>query len=237
MKDRFKTRDGIVLSLSGGLDSTTLLAMAVAKYGCENIFALGFHYGSRHNDAEIAQAHEIASFYQVDFQLVELPRLFNDGSALMDADYDVSRLHNLTYAELAEQEGSQPTVVANRNMNFIAMCTTHAMVKGVNRVWLGMHADDAAGFAYPDCTVGFVGAMSAAVQISSEGAVNLEAPLNHMTKVQIVEAGLKLDVPYDLTQSCYKGIRPACGVCSTCLDRIDAFRNNGRKDPAPYVTT
>ena len=101
-------------------------------------------------------------------------------------------------------------------------------------IWIGAHADDAAGNAYADCSVAFNESMGRAISIGTYELVKLHAPLNRLNKAQVVAEGLKLGVPYDLTWSCYEGGEKACGKCATCIDRLAAFRANGCEDPIDY---
>lgn len=101
-------------------------------------------------------------------------------------------------------------------------------------VYAGMHAEDAAGFAYADCTPEFLGAMAAATYIGTYGRVRFNALFQHMTKPQIIKRGMELNVPYIHTLSCYRGVRPACGRCSTCHARLEAFTEAGFIDPIDY---
>ena len=101
-------------------------------------------------------------------------------------------------------------------------------------VYLGAHADDAAGDAYPDCSPAFTDAMADAMRIGTYGNVMLEAPFVNDTKAGVVACGLERGVPYELTWSCYEGGDIACGTCGTCLDRIAAFHANGAEDPIRY---
>ena len=99
-------------------------------------------------------------------------------------------------------------------------------------LYIGAHADDAAGDAYPDCSEAFVDAMCKAIEIGSYGKASIAAPLVNMTKKDVVRNGLELSVPYHLTWSCYEGGDEPCGKCGTCIDRAKAFEANGVSDPA-----
>ena len=101
-------------------------------------------------------------------------------------------------------------------------------------IYIGAHADDAAGNAYADCSKEFTDTIAKAINIGTYKLVHVEAPLVEMNKAQVVAEGLKLRVPYELTTSCYNGREKACGKCGTCLDRIAAFEANGVKDPIEY---
>lgn len=101
-------------------------------------------------------------------------------------------------------------------------------------IYLGAHADDAAGSAYADCSKEFTDAMYEAISIGTYGKVKVEAPLVNMNKAEVVKTGLELNVPYRLTWSCYEGGDVQCGTCGTCIDRKNAFKANGVEDPVPY---
>src|SRR5690606_34553449 len=108
---------------------------------------------------ELEQAKEICEVMGIKHSIIELPQIFAGfGSTLIDTRVDVETMN--TYADLAKAYGAQPTVVPNRNMNFIAQAVTIALTKGLGRVILGVHAGDAANYHYPDCTPEFIGAMS-----------------------------------------------------------------------------
>ena len=96
----------------------------------------------------------------------------------------------------------------------------------------GAHADDSAGFAYPDCSPMFNDAMNQAIFEGSGHQLKVEAPFVNMTKAEVVKMGLELNAPYELTWSCYEGKDVPCGKCGTCIDRAAAFAANGGSDPA-----
>ena len=103
-------------------------------------------------------------------------------------------------------------------------------------IYLGAHADDAAGRAYADCSQEFTDAMFKAIDIGTYGKVHVQAPLVNMTKAEVVKTGLSLRTPYELTWSCYEGGERQCGTCGTRIDRRRAFEANGVKDPVGYET-
>lgn len=101
-------------------------------------------------------------------------------------------------------------------------------------MFYGAHADDAAGEAYADCSPEFADAMDKAINIGTYGKIHINRPLIHMNKATVVKTGLELNVPYELTWSCYHGGEKACGKCGTCIDRKHAFEANGVEDPIEY---
>ncbi|MCD7886442.1 MAG: 7-cyano-7-deazaguanine synthase QueC [Clostridiales bacterium] len=222
----------LVLS-SGGVGSTTALALAVEQYGRENVVALSISYGQKH-DKEISSAKAVAKYYGVEQLFLDLTDIFqySDCSLLRQSDEDIPLE---SYAEqIAETGGETPvsTYVPFRNGLFLSCAASIALSKGCGVLIYGAHADDAAGFAYPDCSPAFHQAMDAAVYEGSGHQLRIEAPFVRWTKAQVVKKGLELGVPYELTWSCYQGGDKPCGQCGTCLDRAKAFAENGVADPA-----
>ena len=213
-----------VVLLSGGLDSSTALAMARDR-GRECL-ALSLYYGQRH-EIEIESAATIAWGYQSKHIVREVSIPKGD-SLLMH--------HNepMVQGSYAEISGVSPTFVPNRNAIFISLAASLALATKYDEVWFAAHADDAENWAYPDCTPEFVGAMAAATYVGSYHKVRLVAPFLHMTKADIVTLGHQLDVPYKLTRSCYTNGFIHCGTCPTCISRKDAFRDAGVLDPTDY---
>jgi len=223
-----------VVLLSGGLDSTTCLALAIQEHGYEpkNITALSLYYGQKHA-VEVTAAENIAGYYQVNFKSLELFKdIFkSDQSSLTGSE----PMPNLTYKEIAENEGVSPTYVPFRNANLLSTATALAMGLEAEVVYFGAHAEDARGWAYPDCTPEFIGAMANAIYVGTYHQVRLATPLEWMMKKDIVFIGDHLHVPFELTHSCYEGMRPACGKCPTCIERLEAFAVCELMDPLPYV--
>ncbi|MCD7756903.1 MAG: 7-cyano-7-deazaguanine synthase QueC [Clostridiales bacterium] len=222
----------LVLS-SGGVDSTTALALAVEQYGRENVVALSISYGQKH-DMEISSAKAVAQHYGVEQLFLDLTDIFqySDCSLLRQSDEDIPLE---SYAEQIEETGGETpvsTYVPFRNGLFLSCAASIALSKGCGVLIYGAHADDAAGFAYPDCSPAFHQAMDAAVYEGSGHQLRIEAPFVRWTKAQVVKKGLELGVPYELTWSCYQGGDKPCGQCGTCLDRAKAFAENGVPDPA-----
>lgn len=218
-----------VVLLSGGLDSSTALALALEEN--KDVLAVTCDYGQKHA-IEIQCAAEVVEHYGVEHRIIEMPRIFEGaGSTLIDKGFEHP---HLTYKEINEEEGPSPTVVPFRNANLISAATSIAVVEGAQVVYVAAHAEDAHNWAYPDCTPEFLGAMSNAIYTGTYREVRLRFPFCWMRKADIISLGLELGVPYELTHSCYDGKRPACGLCPTCVERIEAFKLNGIKDPIEY---
>lgn len=217
--------------LSGGVDSSTALAVAKEKYG-DQVIALSLAYGQKHIK-ELQAARQVAAYYKVELLTMDLTPIFADSSCslLQGSAEDIPRT---TYAEqLAERPGETvSTYVPFRNGLFLSTAASIALAHDCEVIYYGPHADDAAGNAYPDCSVAFNDAMAQAIYLGSGNKLRIEAPFVKMTKKEIVALGLKLGVPYELTWSCYAGEAEPCGLCGTCRDRAAAFAANGVKDPA-----
>lgn len=216
---------------SGGVDSTTCLALAIDRYGKGNVVALSVSYGQKHTK-EVEAADKIAKYYGVEFIKLDLSEMFrfSDCSLLQHSDKEVP---HESYAEQLKETNGSPvsTYVPFRNGLFIASAASIALSKGCGVILYGAHADDAAGNAYPDCSEVFNNAMNTAVWEGSGHQVKVEAPFVGMNKAGVVKKGLELGVPYELTWSCYEGHDKPCGVCGTCIDRQKAFEANGVTDP------
>lgn len=217
---------------SGGLDSTTALALAVDKHGKDNVIALTISYGQKH-DKEIQSAIKVAEYYGVEHLFLDLTKIFqySDCSLLKHSD---EAIPEKSYAEqIEETKGDTPvsTYVPFRNGLFLSSAASIAISKECNVIYYGAHSDDAAGFAYPDCSQDFVDYMNKAIYEGSGHQLKLEAPFAIFTKKDIVRMGIELKVPYELTWSCYEGNDKPCGKCGTCIDRQAAFEANGITDP------
>ena len=217
---------------SGGVDSTTLLARAVARYGAENVYALTISYGQRH-DREVEAARAVAAHYGVDQRFLDLAAIFADSACALLA-HSGRAVPTGPYAEQQAAAEGEPvsTYVPFRNGLFLSTAASMALSLGCSVVLYGAHADDWAGAAYPDCSPEFVQAMARAVGEGTGGELALEAPFVTWSKADIVAEGLRLGAPLALTWSCYEGGQVPCGQCATCLDRAAAFAANGVPDPA-----
>jgi 7-cyano-7-deazaguanine synthase len=221
---------GLVLH-SGGLDSSTLLALAVEE--CDEVVGLSIAYGQKHQDREIRAAREVCKHYVVEHMEIELPDIFKGfGSTLMDSDKDNP---HLSYEEIKNSEGPSPTYVPFRNANLLSIATAIAQIQKCDIVYFGAHADDAHNYAYPDCTPEFIGAMANAINVGTYYTVRLKTPIMWMTKGEVVSLGSRYSIPFELTYSCYEGTEIHCGECSTCISRQVAFEEARVDDPTEYT--
>lgn len=216
---------------SGGVDSSTCLAMAVDRYGAENVIALSVYYGQKH-DKEIKCSEKIAEYYGVKLKTLDLALIFADSDCSLLSGSDDS-IPQETYAEQLEKTDGKPvsTYVPFRNGLFLSSAASIALSNDCSVIYYGAHSDDAAGNAYPDCSFDFNDAMNKAIYLGSGKQLEIIAPFVNLTKTDVVKKGLELGVPYEMTWSCYEGGDRPCGVCGTCRDRIKAFEDNGVTDP------
>lgn len=210
-----------VLILSGGIDSSTLLYYLLEK-GYE-VHALTFFYGQRHAK-EIEFAKKIAEEAE---KIGSLEHRIVDVSAIHDLISKGAITGEETVPEGPYTEETQKvTTVPNRNMILISIAAGYAVKIGAREVYYAAHRSD---LVYPDCRKEFVKALDTAIYLANQ--LELKAPFVDMTKAEIVELGLKLRVPYELTWSCYVGGERPCLKCATCLERTEAFLLNKTKDP------
>lgn len=225
------TKKAVVL-LSGGLDSSTVLAMAQAA-GYE-VCALSFSYGQRHS-FELECAAVIAKTADVRHVILDLDLSRFGGSALTD-DIDVPK--DRTQGEMA---GDIPvTYVPARNTVFLSCALSWAEALGTGDIFIGVNALDYSG--YPDCRAEYISAFQTMANLATKGGVEgtlpvtVHTPLIDMTKAEIIKAGLKLGVDYEVTTSCYDPAADgaACGHCDACQLRLKGFREAGLPDPSRY---
>ena len=227
-----------MLLLSGGLDSTTLLALATSEGYA--VHALSFEYGQRHS-AELSAAANVARKYSVVQHAVAKFDLRVFGGSSLTADIPVPKNRELKYddAEIPS------TYVPARNTIFLSYALAFAEVVGAREIFIGVNALDYSG--YPDCRPEFIEAFErmanlatrAGVEAKGELAIRIRTPLIGMSKREIIELGLKLGVDYSTTISCYDpgGDGEACGRCDACRLRLRGFSEAGASDPATYAAS
>ncbi len=215
----------IILSLSGGMDSATLLAYAKDK-GYSVLQAVSFSYGSKHNKYELQAAETIAQFYSTPHRLINMEGVFAGfKSNLMLCGGDIPEGHY-------EAKNMELTVVPARNIIFASVLAGVAWSLGAEEVWLGAHSGDHA--IYPDCRPDFFHHMRLAMETGTGGKVTLQAPFLQDNKTTILKIGRGLGVPYRLTRTCYANQEKACGKCGSCQERLAAFAANGETDLLEY---
>ena len=226
-----KIKNAVVL-LSGGLDSATVLAMAVADgFQCH---AISFRYGQRH-ERELDAAQRIAETLGVTEHVVVDIDLASFGGSALTGDFEVP-----THSTVDEIDDGIPlTYVPARNTVFLSLGLAFAETRQANRVFIGVNSLDYSG--YPDCRPEFIEAFQRVAQLGTQAGIEtpdgitIEAPLIKMTKAEIITKGIELGIDYGLTTSCYDPVdEKACGACDACLLRKKGFSENGLEDPVLY---
>ena len=222
-----------VILLSGGLDSTTCLAIARSE-GFE-VYALTANYGQRHQ-VEIEFARRIAKQYGVQkHTIIDIDLRQFGGSALTDDDIDVPKNRSL-----GEMEHEIPiTYVPARNTIFLSYALAWAEVLGSTDIFTGVNAVDYSG--YPDCRPEYISAFETMANLATKAGVEenkltIHTPLIDLTKVDIIKLGTELGVDYSLTLTCYEpnAAGEACGICDSCILRAKGFQDAGAEDPTIY---
>jgi 7-cyano-7-deazaguanine synthase len=220
-----------IVLLSGGLDSTTTLAIA-QQQGYE-LHTLSYEYGQRHQ-REVDAAAAVARYYGVTRQKTITIDLRVFGGSALTADIPVPHARSL------ETMAAIPiTYVPARNTIFLSYALAYAEVAGANDIFLGINAIDYSG--YPDCRPEYLEAYERMANLATKASTqdgrrfHLHAPLLRMGKAEIIRKGLELGVPYNLTWSCYEGGELACGTCDSCLLRLQGFAEVGVPDPIAYA--
>lgn len=213
-----------VMALSGGMDSSTVLAWLLAQ-GAE-VKCLNFMYGSKHNLYEQKAAEAIAAHYGVEYQTLDLTVAFSAmKSNLLKDGGDIPEGH---YSD----KSMSLTVVPGRNTIFASIMCGIAESIEAKVVALGIHQGDHA--IYPDCRKEYFFAMKSAIYLASDNKVELIAPFLDTDKIGILAFGFEAGTPYQFTRTCYKDQVVSCGKCGSCNERIEAFATHGVKDPVEY---
>ena len=220
--------DKAVVLVSGGLDSSTVLALALQQgYRC---YTLSFDYGQRHR-SELEAAKRVSELMKVEeHKIVRLDLGTIGGSALTDTTIDVPE---------QETAGIPVTYVPARNTVFLSIALGWAEVLEADTIFLGVNAVDYSG--YPDCRPEYISSFEAMANLATRAGVegkklSIQAPLIDMTKGEIISAGTSLGVDYSQTVSCYQASIDglACGKCDSCRLRIEGFNQAGISDPTRY---
>lgn len=216
-----------VVLVSGGMDSCVTAAIASEAY---NLAFLHLNYGQKTEKRELQAFQAIANFYKVQKRLVVDARFFHaiGGSSLTDDSMAV------TQADL-HSEAVPSSYVPFRNANILSIATSYAEVIGAEKIFIGAVEEDSSG--YPDCRESFYEAFNKVIEIGTkpETSIQIVTPLIRMTKSAIIQKGLSLQAPLELSWSCYQNEEKACGVCDSCALRLRGFSQAGFEDPISYV--
>src|SRR3990172_2710421 len=228
--------------LSGGIDSTTVLYMAAKEHGAANVLGLSLTYGQRHRK-EIEYADRSCEVLGVLRKVVDIGSII-PSTMLTDESREVP---SISYKDIV---GTSPTYVPYRNGLLLSAAASifHGGLlngefgdvssvedSGEHILYYGAHAEDAQGWAYPDCSPEFNGAMANAIYIGTYSQARLHTPLQWLTKADIIRKGQELGVWWSNTWSCYKGGEMHCGECPTCRARRAGFELAGVADPTHYA--
>jgi len=227
-------KNAIVL-LSGGLDSTTTLAIARSEgFAC---CALTFRYGQRHRREIEAAASVARTLGVIEHRVIDIDLAAFGGSALTDRRIDVPKDRD----DLGESTDIPVTYVPARNTIFLSYALAWAEVLSVFDIFIGVNSTDYSG--YPDCRAEFIAAfetmanLATAAAVEGKGRYRIHTPIIKMSKAEIIRAGTKLGVDYSLTHSCYDPDEQgrSCGRCDSCRLRLKGFAEAGLTDPLQYV--
>lgn len=228
----------LVLS-SGGLDSTTCVGLAVKEYGKENVITASLYYGQKHNK-ELECAKKVAEYYGVKHIEEDISNIMKYASNVCSLVKGGKEIQEGSYESQvkANDKGRVETYVPFRNGLLLSIATAYADSLFPNeevKIYYGAHSDDNVGSAYADCSPEFTEAMNKAINIGTYNKISISSPFVNMNKAEVLKLGLELNVPYELTWSCYKGGEKQCGKCGTCIDRKKAFKENNIVDPVGYL--
>jgi len=215
-----------IVMLSGGMDSAVTLALAVRKHGADEVLAVTFDYGQRH-DREIKAALALVKHFNVGHREVRIDLGQIGGSALTDDRFDVPE--HKEDEDIWKKTGSALTYVPMRNTIFIALAAAMAEVIGAKEIYTGFNYIDSGG--YPDTRPEYVKAMNAALALGSRDKPKVIVPLIEDTKRDIVLRGVALGIPWEVTWACYEGKDKPCGKCNACVQRKKGFDEAGVWDP------
>ncbi|MDQ2086078.1 7-cyano-7-deazaguanine synthase QueC [Herbivorax sp. ANBcel31] len=215
-----------VVLLSGGLDSTTCLSVAI-KEGYE-AYPLSFDYGQKHHK-EILSAKNVVEYYSIKpHKIIKTGNV--GGSALTDQDIEVPDYQGLPNIPV--------TYVPARNIIFLSYAVGYAEAVGAEAIYIGVNAVDYSG--YPDCRPEFIEAFRNVIKVGTKGGVNgkpikILTPIIELSKAEIIKLACENNAPIHLTTSCYKGGEKACGVCDSCSLRLRGFKEAGIVDTVEYA--
>lgn len=208
-----------IVVYSGGMDSTVALYESIRAF--EEIKCITFNYGSKHNHMEYECALNLCNELEINLKRVDLPLDDLLKSDLLKSGGEIPEGHY-------EDESMKKTVVPFRNGIMLSLAIAYAESLEFDRVILGNHAGDHA--IYPDCRATFISAMNEAAAYGTYNNIRINSPFCGMTKRQIAILGQEFGIDWNKTWSCYKGGNIHCGVCGTCVERIEALQGFDKTD-------
>lgn len=223
-----KKKELAIVLVSGGMDSLVTAAIANEEY--ENLAFLHLNYGQNTEEKELQCFHEIADHYNVDKSLrkiIDITFLKQiGGSSLTDDNIDVKKYKGDT-------EEIPDSYVPFRNTHIVSMAVSWAEVVGAVKIFIGAVEEDSSG--YPDCRPSYYKALNALIKEGTkDGIIQVETPVIHMKKHEIVKKAVELEAPIKSSWSCYDRNDKACGICDSCALRLRGFEQAGLEDPIEY---
>ena len=222
IKDERLINKKIVVIVSGGMDSVT--SMYYALEHSKDVKVLSFNYGQKHKK-ELVKAKELIAELGLEHHIVDIQYIKDlISNSVLTSDNEVPEGH---YAE----DNMKATVVPNRNAIMLSIAYGYAVSNECDFLLFGVHSGD--HFIYPDCRPQFAEKINEALILGNEGfgLVQIVAPFINISKSDIATMGIELNVPFEKTWTCYKGLERPCLKCGTCVERTEAFLDNNSKDP------
>ena len=216
--------------LSGGLDCTVATSVFAKDY---EIHAITFNYGQKAFEREMQAAKEICNKMNWTHEVIDLPWLANISNSSLNTSEEIPELSEEDLDNLEKSSESASSVwVPARNMVFTSIAVSYAESIGAEKIIVGWDAEEAATF--PDNSKEFLETFNELIEVGSPEKIRIEAPAIDLNKEEIVELGLKVGAPIELSYSCYKGDDKHCGVCESCMRRKRAFKSLGVEDISEY---
>lgn len=212
-----------VVVLSGGMDSTVTLYKALREV--DDVCAISFNYGQRHK-RELKAAIKTCKELGINHEIVNI-----SGIQKVMLNNSLTTTMNVPEGHYQEESMKQ-TVVPSRNLIFASIASAYAISIKAESIYLGVHAGDHA--IYPDCRPTFIYALRNILNKANYEKVNVRTPYIKVDKKTIVKDGLRMNVNFKNTWTCYNGRKKACGKCGSCQERLEAFKHNNVKDPIKY---
>lgn len=222
-----KLKNRAIILLSGGLDS--VVSIATIKEEMDVSLAITFNYGQKSFENELAASKKIAKFYSIDHEIVTLDWLNNISTSALNTDENIPRLKIENLKNIEETKNSAKSVwVPNRNALFINIAACYAESRNFSHIIIGANKEEAQTFK--DNSLEFINAMNNSLKTSTNTTPQVIAPLINLDKTEIVQQGVKLNIPFEHIYSCYLNGTKQCGECESCLRLKRALELNNRHD-------